>query len=448
MNTPRPFKTLFMAGLLAVPMLAFNAQALNWDYANWSPTDVLTDSSGNSYAYFNDPNNWSTGYVPTDINTNDGNGVCVQFNQQIGSIIPCVITNDTQVGQLQLGVNGGGGTLIITNGANFVAGAPQGFANGVPNNQWTGVGFPTGPSLLYVGQGCTATFGSHLWVGQGTNNNAQGTVIVDGGSISVPNGQLGVGWSGNGGTNYLTLTNGGAAYLQTWAGLTLGEPNNNSIGILDIWAGSFVVVTNNQTGYFPVLVATNELIGFGGDGTVTWSYNPAANTTTILSVAPVTALTPVFSGQPTNAVVSLGGTATFGVTVSNGLACKFQWQFNSQPLTDGNGISGSKTATLSIAGVTTANTGVYSVLATNASNAAYWALSGTASLSSDSFNLYPVITINGIPGDTYVVEYATSLSAQTTWIPLATNTLGSFTQYVVDTNSPLSLSRFYRVVQQ
>jgi len=88
------------------------------------------------------------------------------------------------------------------------------------------------------------------------------------------------------------------------------------------------------------------------------------------------------------------------------------------------------------------------VLATNTSNAAYWALSGTASLSSDSFNLYPVITINGIPGDTYVVEYATALSSQTTWIPLATNTLGSFTQYVVDTNSPLSLSRFYRVVQQ
>ncbi|MGA2247609.1 MAG: hypothetical protein ABSH48_21695 [Verrucomicrobiota bacterium] len=340
-------------------MLAFNAKALNWDFTGWNPQDVLTNPAGKPYAYWNDPLNWTGGYVPTNFNPNDGNGVCAQFNQDVGSIIPCVITNDTSVGQLMLGVNGGGGTLIITNGANFVAGAPEGFANGVPDNEWTGVGFPTGPGLLYVGPSCTATFGSHLWVGQGTNSNAQGTVVVDGGSISVPNGQLGVGWNGTGGTNYLTLTNGGAAYVDTWAAATLGEPGNKSTGILDIWAGSFVVVTNNQLSYLPTVEASNELVSFGGAGVISSTYNPVANITTIASIPGFPWPPPVFS-PPTNEVVALGETDTFSVTVfSTNVAFEFQWLFNNLPLANGNGVSGATTTTLTIADVASANTGIF-----------------------------------------------------------------------------------------
>ncbi|MGA2247610.1 MAG: hypothetical protein ABSH48_21700 [Verrucomicrobiota bacterium] len=69
-------------------------------------------------------------------------------------------------------------------------------------------------------------------------------------------------------------------------------------------------------------------------------------------------------------------------------------------------------------------------------------------MSVESFNLHPVITINGIPGDTYVADYATSLTPPVNWIPFATNTLDSFKQYIVDSSAPLSINRFYRVVQQ
>ncbi|MGA2245544.1 MAG: immunoglobulin domain-containing protein [Verrucomicrobiota bacterium] len=447
-KSSRTATALLAAGVLAASMLAFNAHALNRLDDIWSPVDVITDSSGtNQYAYWNDPNNWSMGVVPTNYDAAGDGYYNAAFSQAVGTIIACVVTNDTSVGQLMLGF-GGAGTLIITNGANFVAGAPSGFANGVPNNNWTGIGFVAGPGLLYVAKGSTATFGSHLWVGQGAGSD-QGTVIVDGGSISIPNGQLGVGWNGTGGTNYLTLTNGGAAYLQTWAAPTLGEPGNASTGILDIWAGSFVVVTNNQLSYLPSVEASNELISFGGAGAISATYNPVANVTTIASIPPfIAGSTPVFTVQPSNTLVGLGGTATFTVAMSNSMPCTFQWQFNSQPLANGNGVSGATTATLTIANVSAANTGVYYVLATNSSNHAFSAPSLTASLSSDSFNLYPVVTINGIPGDTYVVDYTTSLTPPVTWIPLATNTLGSFTQYVVDTATPRSLARFYRVVQQ
>lgn len=446
MNIAHSFKALLAAGMLAASMVAFNAHALNRLDDVWSPQDVLTDSSGtNQYAYWNDPNNWSMGVVPTNYDAAGDGYYNAAFNQPVdGPVIACVVTNDTSVGQLMLGF-GGAGTLIITNGANFVAGAPSGFANGVPNNNWTGIGFVAGPGLLYVAKGSTATFGSHVWVGQGAGND-QGTIIVDGGSISIPNGQLGVGWNGNGGTNYLTLTNGGAAYLQTWAGATLGAPGNDSTGILDLWAGSSVVVTNNQTGFFPVLVATNELIAYGGLGTVTWSYNPVANTTTLVPVPPVTSYTPKIVTEPTNVVVAQGTSASFNVLISN-VSCTYQWLLNNLPLTDGNGISGSKTATLTIANAGLANVGIYSVLATNSTQSAYSVVSTGASLTTEAAGFFPVVTINGIPGDTYEVDYTTSLTQPVTWIPLSTNTLGSFTQYVVDSSSPMSNSRFYRVVQ-
>jgi hypothetical protein len=87
------------------------------------------------------------------------------------------------------------------------------------------------------------------------------------------------------------------------------------------------------------------------------------------------------------------------------------------------------------------------VLATNSTQAADSVVSTGASLTTEAAGFFPVVTINGIPGDTYEVDYTTSLTLPVTWIPLSTNTLGSFTQYVVDSSSPMSNSRFYRVVQ-
>jgi hypothetical protein len=73
MNSTRNLKALLAASLLAGPVLAFNTLAQSRVDDIWAPADIATDSSGNSYAYWNDNNNWSLGYPPFDPDTNAAN---------------------------------------------------------------------------------------------------------------------------------------------------------------------------------------------------------------------------------------------------------------------------------------------------------------------------------------------------------------------------------------
>src|SRR5438552_4907452 len=121
-TSTRMFKSLLLAGLLAGPMLAFNVMAQNREDIHWSPADIFIDGSGNQYAYWDDANNWAGGVVPVVYDTNQVNTF---YNAAFDSAtVTCLVTNNTQVtgvGQLMAGF-GGGGTLVITNGAHFQAG--------------------------------------------------------------------------------------------------------------------------------------------------------------------------------------------------------------------------------------------------------------------------------------------------------------------------------------
>lgn len=75
---------------------------------------------------------------------------------------------------------------------------------------------------------------------------------------------------------------------------------------------------------------------------------------------------PVVTNQPATQTVPDGTTAMFGVGVSGGTPLSYQWQFNSNNLADGNSISGSTTATLTIGSVAPADAGYYRVIVTNA----------------------------------------------------------------------------------
>jgi hypothetical protein len=258
---------------------------------------------------------------------------------------------------------------------------------------------------------------------------------------------LGVGWNGTGGTNELVVTNGGAVYLQQWAAPTLGEPGNNSFGILDIADyKSKVVITNVYDNDFAQLETDHQLVSYGGLGTNTVTANPVAGTTTLGAIAPTNATTPSFIVQPVNAIGTIGGNATFTAQVAN-VPVNYQWLFDGNLLTDGNGISGSKTGALTITGITAAEIGAYAVVATNSSVPGQFTTSHQVSLSTTGINLYPVITILGVPGNTYVTSYSTSVNG--TYIPFATNAITSFAPfYLVDTNTPLAITRFYKTQQQ
>lgn len=428
-------KLLLLAGLLAGP-LAFNAAASTREDIHWSPLNTWSDGV-NTFAAWDDPNNWQGGVVPVVV---DISQPFTFYNAAFDSAsVTCVVSNDAQVGQLMCGF-GGGGTLLITNGAHFQAGF-SGFGD-----SWTGIGFVNGPGTLIIDPGSDATFGGHLWVGQGPNT--QGTVVVNGGTLHVPAGELGVSWNGNPGvTNYIYVTNGATVFLRDWAPSTLGQPGApGNIGIMDIGANSKVVITNNALSYMPVLIASNQLIAFGGLGTIQATYNAANNTTVLTGLAPSGPTTPIFTVQPTNVIVKIGGTATFTAAASP--ASGYQWLFNSAPLTNGNGISGATTATLTVANFNAAETGSYSVVATNSSASPSdrsYSSSLAVTATAESFNLFPVITINGVSGNTYVSQYATSVAGP--WTSFSTNTAGTGPVNVIDTTSPLNMTKFYQVIQ-
>ena len=79
---------------------------------------------------------------------------------------------------------------------------------------------------------------------------------------------------------------------------------------------------------------------------------------------------PLITSQPTNQAVLEGMTASFSVGTATNALLYYQWQFDSGSgptnLTDGGGISGSATSSLTIQNVSPGNVGAYSVIVSNA----------------------------------------------------------------------------------
>ncbi len=74
---------------------------------------------------------------------------------------------------------------------------------------------------------------------------------------------------------------------------------------------------------------------------------------------------PVFDVEPTNLLVIVSSNAVFSPLVSGAAPISFQWYFDNAPLTDGGRVSGSASASLTIAGVTTNDAGNYQLVASN-----------------------------------------------------------------------------------
>jgi uncharacterized repeat protein (TIGR03803 family) len=79
---------------------------------------------------------------------------------------------------------------------------------------------------------------------------------------------------------------------------------------------------------------------------------------------------PLITSQPTNQAVLEGMTASFSVGTATNALLYYQWQFDSGSgptnLTDGGGISGSATSSLTIGNVSPVDVGAYSVIVSNA----------------------------------------------------------------------------------
>ena len=221
---------------------------------------------------------------------------------------------------------------------------------------------------------------------------------------------------------------------------------------------NIVAVTTNNAGSYLVVIT-----------------NFAGSVTSAVAALTVW-LPPVFTAQPTNQAARTGSTATFSAAVNGTAPFSFQWLKNGAALADGGNISGSLTAVLTVANLTTNDAGAYALAVSNvagsitSSNAILVVRigggggggggGGTDNLRTQNSlaaavvlqpplvigqivrNADGSITLNcsGTAGSNYVVQASADLAA---WTDISTNAAGGGQWQVTDTTR--ASSRFYRL---
>ena len=217
--------------------------------ATWNPALAFPNVDG----LWNVRSNWTGGIIPSNV-------TFVYLN--VPDAIPCIVTNAAFASVVRIGLNGPGGTMIITNGGNLVCSHPD---------EWNSVGM-NNTGLLVVENGGSASYAQHLWIGFDTG--ADGTLTMNGGTVSV--GQMfGLGW--NGGTGHANI-NGGTLNLAQLS------PTDSIKGasVLNVAGSGKVVITGDHFTSVSNYIAAGKITANGG--TVYYSYDPSSNRTTISAV--------------------------------------------------------------------------------------------------------------------------------------------------------------------
>jgi Ig-like domain-containing protein/beta-propeller repeat-containing protein len=164
-------------------------------------------------------------------------------------------------------------------------------------------------------------------------------------------------------------------------------------------------------------------------GNAAGSTNSGAATLTVI-------LPPTIASQTQSETVAVGANTTLSVTPNGTPPFSYQWRLN------GTNLVGQTGASLTLTNLALSQAGNYSVVV---SNPAGTNISSTITLTLDTLNLYPVLTIGGPVGSHYRIDYADALGDTNNWIALTNVTLPANPYFYIDAQSPLSIRRFYRV---
>ncbi len=245
---------------------------------------------------------------------------------------------------------------------------------------YSAVGLPLGLSLNSVSgiiSGTPSVPGAYVVQLSASNANGSGPVV----NLAISIGDVSVITS----ASTLSATVGQAASLQLAAtntpvsfnatGLPSGLTINTSTGLIS--------GTPTASGSFTATVSANNSIGTGPASTVAITV---ATTKVVYSV-------PSFTTQPTSETVNAGASATFTAAAGGNPTPTYQWQVSTNSgtswttLSDGNGISGSATASLTVSSTTGSESGYeYECVATNTQGSA------TSSAATLTVNTPPSIT--------------------------------------------------------
>jgi hypothetical protein len=143
----------------------------------------------------------------------------------------------------------------------------------------------------------------------------------------------------------------------------------------------------------------------------------------------------------TNETVAAGGDVNLGVVASGAAPLGFQWFLN------GSNLPSAISNPLMLTNVTPANAGIYQVIVTNSTGAAASnvatltvIVSNVLSIANLPGNLFEV-TVTGIPGQTYVLQYTTNLDSP--WQSLG-NVIMSSSGIFHFYEAPPPVSEFFR----
>jgi hypothetical protein len=200
---------------------------------------------------------------------------------------------------------------------------------------------------------------------------------------------------------------------------------NGSGGNSLLWSSSSPAVASVDTNG----VATGLT---NGVTTITATSDSVSGIASLTVVVP-----PSISIQPTNNTVSPNGSVTLSVGATGG-GLSYQWQFNGTNITGANG------ASLTIANVSAANIGVYTVIVNNAAGSA---TSSSVTLTSVDVKMFAGVIVNGPLGSNYLIQ-ATSNLLSGNWTTLTNVALPMQPYIYIDYTSDTNRQQFYRAVPQ
>jgi hypothetical protein len=209
------------------------------------PTDVTWNPAANpsGTGKWNENANWTGGVVPASVTE-------VEFN--VPNVISCTVTNVAIAAYLDMGDTNAGGTLIITNGGSLTCGAANATVIGDSYN-----------AVMDVENGGSAFLGYQLDIG--LNSGAQGTLIMNGGTVSVAD-MFYLGSQGGTGT---VMVHGGTLNLSKWDDFNAIQGSS----VLDVAGTGVVVITGNHQSSVFNYVNGGQITANGGTNTVMVDYN-------------------------------------------------------------------------------------------------------------------------------------------------------------------------------
>jgi hypothetical protein len=150
---------------------------------------------------------------------------------------------------------------------------------------------------------------------------------------------------------------------------------------------------------------------------------------------------PIITEQPMSQVGYWGKSVAFTVAATNSPPFGYQWQKDGAPIT------GATARSLALTNLQGSDAGCYTVVVTNSvgsitSSNAYLIMNP----SGVSLALYSGITIDGVPGRAYGIQYSAALSDGNGWQGMINLTLETPTELWFDVQPATQQQRYYRVV--